>query len=65
MGRASKAVLRRAVRIAAVVLDAAEMCVLEDSMYCTKLRSEENCEECIEKWLLSKARQELKGKDGI
>lgn len=60
MRRKSKAVLQRAVHIAAGLLDAAEMCVLEDRIDCTKLRSEESCEECIEKWLLSKARQELK-----
>lgn len=54
---------RRAVRIAAVVMQAAGLCRYENpGRQCRRVfgPTEDDCVKCIEKWLLSKARKELK-----
>ena len=50
----------RALKIAAKVMNAANLCRYENAEMCKKLYFDEPCEECIRKWLLSKARKELK-----
>lgn len=52
---------RRAVRIAAVVMQAAGLCRYESYQDCRRVwpPEEEDCVKCIERWLLSKARREL------
>ena len=53
---------RRAVHIAAVVMQAAGLC-RDDPMKCRRLYvSDVTCAQCIERWLLSKARRELRRK---
>ena len=57
-----KKTARRAVHIAAVVMECAGMCRFEDRHHCRKdYPSEEKCVDCIEKWLLKMARRELEG----
>ncbi len=54
-------ITRRAVHIAAKVLTAAGMCIHENPAMCKNFElSDDRCDKCIEKWLLSKARAELK-----
>lgn len=51
----------RAVKIAAVVLQAAGVCRYESVTQCRRVFVDEQvCEKCIRAWLLAKARQELK-----
>lgn len=53
-------VLRRAVKIAARVLNAAGLCRYDSVDKCHRLRTDDTtCEKCIERWLLTKARKEL------
>ena len=52
---------RRAVHIAAVVMDAAGLCLYEDKDLCPLEPARETCTACIEKWLLQKAAEELRG----
>lgn len=52
---------RRAVHIAAVIMQAAGLCRYDDVTKCRRVYpTDAGCVECIEKWLLAKARQELK-----
>lgn len=52
----------RAVKIAAKVMTAAGLCRYEDSRKCRRVwpPDEKTCDKCIERWLLQKARKELK-----
>ncbi len=51
---------RRAVHIAAVVMQAAGLCRYDDFTKCRKyLPDDEDCVKCIERWCLSKASREL------
>lgn len=54
---------RRAVHIAAVVMQAAGLCRYENpGRSCRRVTcpTEDDCVKCIEKWLLAKARRELR-----
>ena len=52
---------RRAVHIAAVVMQAAGLCRYDSYSKCRRYDpTGDACVDCIEKWLLAKARQELK-----
>lgn len=59
--RNNQQVLRRAVKIAARVLNAAGLCRYDDPAKCRRVwpPEEKTCEKCIERWLLAKARKEL------
>lgn len=51
----------RAVKIAAKILQAAGVCRYDKIQKCRRVHvDEKTCDECIEKWLLAKARAELK-----
>lgn len=51
---------RRAVHIAAVVLVVAGMCRYDTPTKCRRsYPSTEDCEKCIERWLLNKAKKQL------
>ena len=51
----------RAVKIAAGIMTASGMCLYEDPGKCRKTYGgKDTCDRCIEKWLLKKARQELR-----
>ena len=50
---------RRAVHIAAVVMEAAGLCLMEERDLCEQEPSPEGCTDCIESWLLQKAAEEL------
>ena len=51
----------RALRIAARIMQAAGLCIYDDPMKCHRLISDATiCDDCIRKWLLAKARKELK-----
>ena len=53
--------LRRAVHIAAVVMQAAGLCRYEDFGSCRRLNvTDDVCVKCIERWLIDKARWERK-----
>jgi len=59
-----KRTAKRAVRIAAVVMARAEMCVLDDPDKCPECDTEDVdgiCANCIRTWLLNKAREEVRG----
>ena len=50
----------RAVEIAAVIMQAAGLCRYDDVSKCRRLFPDDaTCENCIKRWLLSKARKEL------
>lgn len=52
---------RRAVHIAAVIMQADGLCRYDSVDKCHRLYVEdETCVKCIEKWLLNKARKELR-----
>lgn len=54
-------VASRAVHIAAVVMNAAGLCRYDTVDKCRhRYPNDETCEKCIEKWLLAKARKELR-----
>ena len=54
----------RAVKIAADIMRSAGLCRYESPAKCRRMFVDENiCEDCIRRWLLSKARKEL-GKAG-
>lgn len=58
----AKTVEGRAVEIAAVIMQAAGLCRYDSVDKCRRLYpSETDCEACIKRWLLSKARKELAG----
>lgn len=52
---------RRAVKIAARVINAAGLCRYDDPAKCRRVWPPEDktCEKCMERWLLAKARKEL------
>ena len=55
-----KTVEGRAVEIAAVIMQAAGLCRYDDIGKCRRLFPDDAaCENCIKRWLLSKARREL------
>lgn len=59
--RTVQSVERRAIHIAAVIMEAAGMCRYENVEKCRRVYpTSEGCVECIEKWLLAKARSEIK-----
>ena len=52
---------RRAVHIAAIVMQAAGLCRYSSFEKCRHYNAtDEDCVDCIEKWLISKARKEIK-----
>lgn len=52
---------RRAVYIAAVILQAAGLCRYDDVGKCRHMApTDTDCAKCIERWLLSKARSEIR-----
>lgn len=55
-------VCRRALHIAAIIMQADGLCRYEAPGECRRvyLPEEKDCVKCIEKWLMSKARSELK-----
>jgi hypothetical protein len=55
-------IARRAVHIAAVIMNADGLCRYDSVEKCRKVWPPDNktCEKCIEKWLLAKARKELR-----
>lgn len=55
---------RRAVHIAAVIMQANGLCRYDSVDKCRHVFPEdEDCVKCIEKWLLAKAKRELKKED--
>ena len=57
--------LRRAVKIAAAVMEAAGLCRHEDVTKCQRMMVDEmSCRGCIERWLMAKARRELRREAG-
>ncbi|MBQ3072345.1 MAG: hypothetical protein IJD20_03520 [Oscillospiraceae bacterium] len=59
--KVAQSVERRALHIAAVIMEADGMCRYEDVEKCRRVYpTSEACVECIEKWLLAKARSEIK-----
>ena len=55
---------RRAVHIAAVVMQAAGLCRYDSFDKCRRFDpTDDDCVSCIEKWLLAKARMEIKRED--
>ena len=60
MSRAAETVEGRAVKIAARVMQAAGLCRFEDVSRCRTYVDASTCDSCIRRWLLSKARSELK-----
>lgn len=51
---------RRAVHIAAVVMEAAGLCIREERDLCESEPTQEGCTACIERWLYRKANEELR-----
>ncbi len=53
---------RRAVHIAAVIMQTAGLCRYDDDNGCRRVNipTNDDCVKCIEKWLLAKARREIK-----
>lgn len=50
----------RAVKIAAKIMQAAGLCRYDDVTKCRRIHvDEKTCDECIRRWLLTKARKEL------
>lgn len=57
----TEAQAKKAVHISAVIMQAAGLCRYDDLDKCRRfLPTDSDCVKCIEKWLLAKARQELK-----
>ena len=57
---------RRAVHIAAVIMQADGLCRYDDLDKCRRfLPTDSDCVNCIEKWLLAKARQEIRREEAI
>lgn len=51
----------RAVKIAAKIMQAAGLCRYDNVAKCRRIYvDEKTCDECIKRWLLAKARKELK-----
>ena len=55
--------LERALHIAAIIMHRADLCKEESPSFCRKtyVPKEADCARCLEKWLLAKAREELRG----
>lgn len=54
---------RRALKIAAKVMQAAGLCRYDPPIKCRRVYvDEKTCDKCIESWILSKARKELEVK---
>lgn len=54
---------KRAVKIAAKIMQAAGLCRYESAAKCRRIYTDEKtCDKCIEAWLLSKARKEIESK---
>lgn len=53
---------RRAVHIAAVIMQADGLCRYDDVARCRRVwpAEDDDCVACIEKWLLAKARREIR-----
>lgn len=50
----------RAVKIAAKIMQAAGLCRYDDVTKCRRIYvDEKTCDECMKRWLLTKARKEL------
>lgn len=63
--KATEAEARRAVHIAAVIMQADGLCRYDTYEKCRRLRpTDDGCVDCIEKWLLAKARREIKREAG-
>jgi len=61
MARKKETIEARAVKIAAKVMQAAGLCRYDSQEKCHRVYvDEKTCDECMRKWLLSKARKELK-----
>lgn len=61
MSRKTETVEARAVKIAARVMVAAGLCRYDHVDKCRRVwADEENCDQCIRSWLLTRARKELK-----
>ena len=59
--KATEAEAKRAVHIAAVVMQADGLCRYDSLEKCRRFNpSDTDCVVCIEKWLLAKARQEIR-----
>ena len=59
--KATEEETRRAVHIAAVIMQADGICRYDDCEKCRRFSpTDDDCVKCIEKWLLSKARREIK-----
>lgn len=55
----------RAVKIAAKIMQAAGLCRHESVMSCRRVYVDESvCDECLRKWLIAKARKELREEYG-
>ena len=52
-------VKRRALDIAAGIMEEAGVCTLDDQQECDKDIMDMSCQVCIRKWLMDKARKEL------
>lgn len=62
MARKNETVEARAVKISATIMQAAGLCRYDDVSKCRRVYPDDAaCCACIEKWLLTKARRELKG----
>lgn len=56
---------RRAVHIAAVVMQAGGLCRYDSFSKCRRSAPDDDaCVDCIEKWLLAKARSQIKAERG-
>lgn len=59
--KATETEARRAVHIAAVVMQAAGLCRYDTYAKCRRFdQTDDACVDCIEKWLLAKARREIR-----
>ena len=62
--KATEAEAKRAVHIAAVVMQAAGLCRYSSYAQCRRYNpTEADCVDCIEKWLIGKARREIGKED--
>lgn len=61
MAKATATEERRAVHIAAVIMQAAGLCRYDDVTKCRRVYvTDDGCVDCMEKWLLAKARAEIR-----
>lgn len=65
MSKAPQSEDRRAVHIAAVIMQAAGLCRYDSFSKCRRFNpTDDACVDCIEKWLLAKARSEIRKEAG-